>query len=128
MTTSEQDPDPRGYPRRPRGPRRQRRLIRRIVFSLGAFTLGFVATLLVATGIALWASTAHFKAFGGGPFPAELERMKSSARHADGRFSNEEPTGIDEGPGRRLGGDKGVVVRKGDAGAHLPLAHRARRR
>jgi L-ascorbate metabolism protein UlaG (beta-lactamase superfamily) len=50
-----------------------------------------VALVAVASGLA-WISTDHFRAFGGSPGGARLERMRASPRFVGGRFQNVEPT------------------------------------
>src|SRR5665213_4049385 len=55
---------------------------------------GFVVTLLSVLVILTWISTDHFRAFGGAPEGARLERMRASPQFADGKFHNAEPTGL----------------------------------
>jgi L-ascorbate metabolism protein UlaG (beta-lactamase superfamily) len=50
---------------------------------------------MVALVIALaWASTDHFRAFGGTPSPSTLARMRASGRFEGGQFENQEPTSV----------------------------------
>ncbi len=50
------------------------------------------STLLVV--VLAWISTDHFRAFGGAPAGARLDRMRASARFVDGKFQNLEPTAL----------------------------------
>jgi L-ascorbate metabolism protein UlaG (beta-lactamase superfamily) len=51
---------------------------------------GIAALVLALT----WASTDHFRAFGGTPSPSTLARMRASGRFEGGRFDNAEPTSV----------------------------------
>jgi L-ascorbate metabolism protein UlaG (beta-lactamase superfamily) len=58
----------------------------------GIAGLAAVSSLLVA--ILAWTSTDHFRAFGGAPAGARLDRMRAAARFVDGKFQNAEPTAL----------------------------------
>ncbi|HXU61453.1 MAG TPA: hypothetical protein VN962_07125, partial [Polyangia bacterium] len=54
----------------------------------------FVAASTLLVVILAWISTDHFRAFGGAPAGARLDRMRGSARFAGGKFQNVEPTAL----------------------------------
>jgi L-ascorbate metabolism protein UlaG (beta-lactamase superfamily) len=72
--------------------------VRRWLKRFAAFAAASALLLLVLA----WISTDHFRAFGGAPAGARLDRMRASARFVGGKFQNVEPTSL-MGPGAMPG-------------------------
>lgn len=64
------------------------------------FALRLAALLALALAAGAWTSTGSFKAFGGSPTAATLERMKASPRFVADHFENLEPSGVMQGSTR----------------------------